>query len=119
VEDVVLHVHRDDAEDAVTVDEPDDRDESVDSAERECGKPRGCALRRQREQGDARRDVDEVVGAVDLEDADQLVAVDALAGVERGVEREAEQTDEQQRRPEDQAVPLRRRAHVIARMTAA
>src|SRR3954452_10403966 len=67
VQHVVRAVDRDDPEDVAAVDEPDDRHEPVDEAEREgddLGRP-AAAERRQQDQ--AREHVDDVVPGVDLE----------------------------------------------------
>src|SRR4051794_27472987 len=78
VQDVVRGVDRDQPDDVVAVDEAPDRDEQVDGAEAEGEQAGGVGAARERDAGDARQDVDEVVPAVDLED-DEVAALDVRA----------------------------------------
>src|SRR5215212_300368 len=78
VEDVVLGVDRDEAEDRLVVadDEAPDRDDDVDGAEGEGVGPRGACSGGEGEQAEgAAGDVDEVVPGVDVEDAEHRVDV--------------------------------------------
>lgn len=110
VEDVVGGVYRDDAEHVMPVDQADDRNDAVDSSEEERAGPRSPMPAGHEQEEDAGEDVDDVVPTVDLED-EEVLAVNAsrvAAGrrVELRVGEKAEDTNQQESGPDDQAIPL-------------
>src|SRR3954454_21834802 len=106
VQDVVGGVDGDDPEHVVAVDQPDDRDQAVDDAERQRHRLGRAATPERGQQQETGQDVHEVVPAVDLE-AEEAVALDLGPGVEGRVGDEAEDAGEQQGEAGEQAIPLR------------
>jgi hypothetical protein len=106
VQDVVGAVDRDDPEDLVALDEADQRHQRVDEAEAERDRLGRRPRVRRAQQQQARREVHEVVPAVDLE-AEQRSALELVAGLEAALGEEAEDARDEQRDAGEQAVPLR------------
>jgi hypothetical protein len=94
VEHVVGGVDRDQTEDVLSVDKPDDGHQAVDQTEPECDGASGGAPGRGGEQNDSRCDMDQVMNGVDLEGEEQ-VALDAVTGIEARIRDEAEDAGEE------------------------
>jgi hypothetical protein len=77
VQHVVRRVDREQPDDVLAADQPDNRHYAVDRAKGECSNARDVLASHHCEQEHAGRKVHEVVPAVDLE-ADQVVALDSL-----------------------------------------
>jgi len=108
VQDVVLGVDRDQADDhpAVADDEAHDRDQQVDDAEHQREGPAGGVGPDEGQCQRPRRDVDDVVPGVDVEDPQDRLALDLVARGEARAVEEADDAAGHQAEADDQRVDL-------------